>query len=102
MFLKGELKNYIDQECGLEPDKQRLLFEEMERDDQEYLDRVGVNDNAKVSLMEKKKTIERTFEEAEGSGLSSAAEVRTEKEVDYFYLGLFVSKWNILQCKFSM
>lgn len=100
MFLKGELKKHIGLESGLEPDKQRLLFEGMERDDQEYLDRVGVNDNAKVLLMAKK--IKRTFEEAEGSRLSSAAEVRTEKEVDYFYLGLFVSKWNILQCKFSM
>ncbi|XP_058200038.1 BAG family molecular chaperone regulator 4-like [Rhododendron vialii] len=75
----GELKMHIDQETLLEPDRQRLLFEEMERDDQEYLDMVGVNDNANVFLVEKKK--KRTFEEGEGSRLSSAAEVRSEKEL---------------------
>ncbi|XP_058200032.1 BAG family molecular chaperone regulator 4-like isoform X2 [Rhododendron vialii] len=74
----GELKMHIYEETRLVPDKQRLLFEEMERDDQEYLDTVGVNDNANVFLVEKKK--KRTFEEGEGSRLSSAAEVRPEKE----------------------
>lgn len=56
----------------------------MEKDDQEYLHMVGVKDNAKVLLMEEQKTIERNSEEVEGNGFSSAAEVRPEKEVDYF------------------
>lgn len=84
MFLIGELKKCIAQEIGLEPNQQRLLFRGMEKDDQEYLHMVGVKDNAKVLLMEEQKTIERNSEEVEGNGFSSAAEVRPEKEVDYF------------------
>lgn len=84
MFPKGELKKRIAQEIGLEPNQQRLLFRGMEKDDQEYLHMVGVKDNAKVLLMEEQKTNEINSEEVEGSGFSSAAEVRLEKEVDYF------------------
>ncbi|KAF7801576.1 BAG family molecular chaperone regulator 2-like [Senna tora] len=59
----GELKMILSLVTSLEPKEQRILFKGKERDDDEYLHMVGVQDKDKVlllqdpALMEKKKKL---------------------------------------------
>lgn len=63
----GDLKRVLENETGLEPKEQRLLFRGKEKDDEECLDMVGVEDMSKVILLEDPASKERKMKEMMGN-----------------------------------
>ncbi|GJM92664.1 hypothetical protein PR202_ga09155 [Eleusine coracana subsp. coracana] len=49
----GELKRFVAQTTGVEPERQRLFFRGREKSDSEFLHGAGVKDGAKLLLLEK-------------------------------------------------
>jgi hypothetical protein len=52
-FNEGELKRFVAQATGVEPERQRLFFRGREKGDSEFLHASGVKDGAKLLLLEK-------------------------------------------------
>ncbi|KAH7514667.1 hypothetical protein FEM48_Zijuj11G0114100 [Ziziphus jujuba var. spinosa] len=72
---KGDIKKFISQKTGLEPNEQRLLFRGKEKEDDEHLHMAGVKDNSKILLMEDPATRPRKVEEVKKSNeISKASE----------------------------
>lgn len=59
----GELKKLLAVETGLQAAEQRLAFRGKDRDDGEYLDKCGVKDRSKLSLVQDPISIERRLVE---------------------------------------
>lgn len=83
--MKGDLKNVLVHETGLEPKEQRLLFRGKEKEDNECLHMVGVKDMSKVILLEDPACKERKLEEMKrNQGMLKAYEevAKVRAEVD--------------------
>lgn len=83
--MEGELKSVVAHETGLAPREQRLLFRGKEKDDEEYLHMVGVNDMSKVILLEDPASKERKLEEMkrnQGIIMAYEAVIKVRSEVD--------------------
>jgi hypothetical protein len=48
----GELKNLMFEKTGLDPEDQKVLYKDRERDSKEFLDMVGVRDRSKMTMAE--------------------------------------------------
>lgn len=60
----GELKKMLAGKIGLNPQDQKLMFKEKERDSKAFLDVVGVKDGSKIVLIEDELSKERRILES--------------------------------------
>ncbi|CAN1142181.1 BAG family molecular chaperone regulator 4 [Linum perenne] len=77
----AELKRVIEQETGVECERQKILFRGKEKEDGEYLHEAGVKDKGKVLVLEQPISAERKVEEMPKPEVNEREETSTAEDI---------------------